>query len=173
MAAPIRRLVSRSDSLRQDQAADLRQMVLSLQPSAPAAVSTLLAVLDRHTAATKGWTFVMLSPSQNRAVVRWLRQNSRRPGVATELWAVLFEKMRMDTGEIVATRADLAAEVGCHPNHVSAVLAEMVECGAISRHQEGRTVQFFMNPMVGTCLTGKAREDAQAAAPRLRLVPHA
>lgn len=173
MAAPIRRLVTRSESLQQDQAAELRQMVLSLEPSAPAAVSTLLAVIDRHTAATKGWTFVMLSPSQNRAVVRWLRQNSRRSGVAIELWAVLFEKMRMDTGEIIASRADLAAEVGCHPNHISAVLSEMVECGAISRRQDGREVHWYMNPMVGTCLTGKAREDAQAAAPRLRLVPQA
>jgi hypothetical protein len=32
-------------------------------------------------------------------------------------------------------------------------------------------VRWFMNPNVGTCLTGKAREDAQGAAPKLSVVP--
>ena len=171
MAATIRRLVTRRESLRQDQATHLRQFVLSLEPEAPGAARQLLAVIDRHTAASQGWTFIMLSPAQNRAVVRWLRQNSARPGVASELWAVLFEKMQMDTGEIIATRQELAGEVGCHPNHVSAVLAEMVEAGALIRRQEGREVRWFINPTIGTCLTGKAREDAQRQAPPLRVVP--
>jgi hypothetical protein len=129
----------------------------------------MLAALDKGTAAEKGWTFVMLSPAQNLAVVRWLRENSERPGLAMTIWAELFVHMRMDTGEIVASRQQLADAVGCRPTHVSAVLNEMVKAGALIRHMDGKRAQFLMNPRVGTCLSGAAREKAQAEAPHLEL----
>ena len=61
------------------------------------------------------WTFVMLSPSQNSAVVRWLNENSKRPQAATLLWARLFEVIRNDTGEIMQTRDELAQWLGVLP----------------------------------------------------------
>ena len=36
---------------------------------------------------------------------------------------------------------------------------------------DGKRAQFFMNPNVGTCLTGPARDKAQGEAPQLDLAP--
>lgn len=109
----------------------------------------------------------MLSPSQNRLVVRWIVANSRRQSVAIALWAECFCYMRMDTGEVVMTRQQMMDATGATSSHISAVLAELVSMGALIRRQEGRTVQWFMNPTVGTQLTGVAREKAQRSAPPL------
>ena len=56
-------------------------------------------------------------------------------------------------------------------------MGELEACGAIIRRREkvagmrgpGRA-RYFMNPRVGTHLTGVARDTAQEAAPQLRLV---
>lgn len=54
--------------------------------------------------------------------------------------------------------------------HVSVALSELVGVGALIRHQDGRDVRWFMNPNIGTCLTGVARENAQRNAPKLTVV---
>jgi CRP-like cAMP-binding protein len=171
MKGHIARFRSRADMLRLDQAAELRQLVLKLEDQAPTAVRQLLSVVDRHTAASKGWTFVMMSPMQNRDVCRWIFQHAKRPHVSIRLWTEFFCHLRMDTGEIVMTRKEMAEAAGTTPDHVSSALSELVGVGALIRHREGREVRWFMNPNVGTCLTGKAREDAQGAAPKLSVVP--
>jgi DNA-binding IscR family transcriptional regulator len=79
--------------------------------------------------------------------------------------------MRHDTGEIVAGRSQLAEALGVHPNHVGNVLAELASIGAVLRDRGPRGSRWLMNPNVATCLAGKARDDAQSAAPELRLVP--
>lgn len=170
MAAGIVRLNTRPGRLRKERAAQLRLHLLEWEAEAPDVVSRMLTVLDRSTAADRGWTFVMISPAQNANVVRWLDANSSRPRVALRLWAQLFTHMRMDTGEITATRKDLAEAAGCSPNHLSNILSEMVRCGALIRHMDGREARFLMNPHVGTHLTHEARERAQAQAPALRVV---
>ena len=119
----------------------------------------------------------MLSPSQNRAVVKYLRSNSARPMVAVELWALCFEHLRNDTGEVLLSREQMAEEVGVAPKRVSEVMSELVKIGAISRVRErvpgmrgSGVVRYFMNPNVATQLGGKARDDAQRSAPMLALV---
>jgi DNA-binding transcriptional ArsR family regulator len=114
---------------------------------------------------------VFINPWLKRDIYRWIRQNAKRPNISAALWAELFCHLRMDTGEIVMTRKEMAEAAGTTPDHVSSALSELVEVGALIRHQEGREVRWFMNPNVGTCLTGKAREDAQKAAPKLSVVP--
>jgi hypothetical protein len=119
----------------------------------------------------------MLSPSQNRAVLSWLLEHSTRPRKAVELWALLFEHLRRDTGEIALTRDELAAEVGVAAEDVSRLMHELASIGAIIVHREkvagmqgrGRAV-YFMNPNVATNLAGAARDRAQAEAVPLRLV---
>jgi DNA-binding transcriptional ArsR family regulator len=148
-------------------AAEARQLVAQLEAQAPGLVGQLLAVIDRNTAAERGWSFVMLSPSQNRAVVRWLMANSRRESVALALWAEFFCHLRTDTGEIVMSRAEMMAASGGTSPHVSVVLSELLSIGAVIRRQEGREVRWFMNPNVATHLTGIAREKAQCTAPKL------
>lgn len=167
MAARVHQFASRAQMLRRSEAAELRQMVLALEGQAPRVVAQLVAVIDRNTAAERGWSFVMLSPMQNRAVVRWINEHAKRPRVSAALWAEFFCHMRTDTGEIVMDRSQMMEAAGASSAHVSAALSELVKIGAVIRHREGREVQWFMNPRVGTCLTGIAREAAQRAAPPL------
>jgi hypothetical protein len=170
MKGHIARFTSRAESLKLEQALELRQLVIPWEDQAPGAVRQLLSVVDRHTAAAKGWSFIMLGPDQNRLVVRWINQHAKRPRVSGELWAEFFCHMRMDTGEIVMTRKEMAAAASTTPQSVSSALSELVTIGALIRHQEGREVRWFMNPRVGTNLTQLAREKAQAAAPELHVV---
>src|SRR3954466_8043585 len=177
MAARIVRLRTKADRLRSDTAAQLRQLVLEFNGLPERARGEIVAAIDRQTTSEAGWTFVMLSPEQNAAVMRWLRSNSRFPTMALARWGELFTALRGDTGEIVLTRDELAERVGTHPSRVSTVMHELAGIGAIVSHREkvaglrgpGRAV-YLMNPNVGTHLAGAARDKAQADAPRLPLV---
>lgn len=167
MAARVHQFASRAQMLRREQAAELRQLVLGLEVEAPRLVAQLVAVIDRNTAADRGWSFVMLSPMQNRAVLRWINQHALRPRLSVALWAEFFCHMRTDTGEIVMDRKAMMEAAEASSSHVSHALAELVRIGALIRHREGRDVRWFMNPSIGTCLTGVAREKAQREAPTL------
>jgi hypothetical protein len=177
MAATLSRLRTKADRLLADQAHALRQLVLDYPALPERARGEIVAAIDRQAAAENGWTFVMLSPSQNKAVQRWVLENSKRPRKATALWVELFDHLRRDTGEILLSRDELANLIDEHPDHVSEIMRELASIGAIIIHREripgqrgpGRAV-YFMNPSVATNLTGAARDRAQAAAPRLQLV---
>src|SRR4051812_43403430 len=153
MAAQIARLRTKADRLRSDTAAQLRQLVLEFNGLPERARGEIVAAIDRQTTSEAGWTFVMLSPEQNAAVMRWLRQHSQRPVLALALWGELFTALRRDTGEIVLTRDELAERVGTRPDHVSRVMHELAGIGAIIVHREkvagmrgpGRAV-YLMNP---------------------------
>ncbi|MDE2988511.1 MAG: helix-turn-helix domain-containing protein [Chloroflexota bacterium] len=105
--------------------------------------------------------------------MEWLLDNSVRPQAATTLLAKLFTALHRDTGEIMLTRTEIAEGVGIAPRHVSTIMTELEGIGAISRRRAGRDVRYFLNPWIATYLTGKARDDAQAAAPQLKLEPAA
>jgi DNA-binding transcriptional ArsR family regulator len=97
----------------------------------------------------------------------WLKVNSRQPMNAAQVWAECFTALRIDTNEIVLSRDELAERVGVRPAEVSRIMTELETCGAVIRRREGRGVRFFMNPMVGTHMTGAARDKAQDAAPAM------
>jgi CRP-like cAMP-binding protein len=175
------RLQTKPDRLRRDQAEELRQALLPFEDQMPGAVRELIGHIDRQTASRERWTFVMLSPEQNAAVVRHLVHHSKRPLVAVQLWALCFEHLRHDTGEIMLTRQEIADKLGQKPPEVSAIMSELAEFGAIIR--AGNTVihvppgaggrklaRYFMNPRVATHLAGRERDDAQAEAPLLKLM---
>src|SRR4051794_10074927 len=177
MAATILRHRTRRDRLRAAEADELRRLV-GERPGLPERLrSGLIAAIDRETASESGWTFIMLSPSQNRAIVLWLLEHSSRPRKALELWTLLFEHLRRDTGEIALSRDEIADELGVAPADVSRLMGELEGIGAISRRLEkipglrgrGRVV-YFMNPNVATNLAGVARDKAQRQAGPLRLV---
>ena len=177
MPGTLHRLRSKPERLRQEQADKLRQMILDIPGLPEPAVGAIVATIDRETASRSGWTFVMLSPTQNRAVVAWLMKHSSRPQQAALLWSLLFEHLRHDTGEVMLTRDQMAEEVGESPANVSRIMTELESIGAISRRRERVAgmrgpglVRYVMNPNVGTHLAGAARDAAQAAAPALRLV---
>jgi hypothetical protein len=180
MAATLRRLRTKADRLLAEQADALRQLVIEYPGLPERPRGEIVAAIDRQAAAENGWTFVMLSPSQNKAVTRWLLEHSRRPQKATMLWVELFDHLRRDTGEIMLSRDQLAQLIEDHPNTVSEIMRELASIGAIITRRErvagmrgpGRAV-YFMNPNVATNLSGGARDRAQAEAPKLRLVANA
>lgn len=177
MPARLVRLRTKADKLRAEKAEELRQMILAFDGLPKRAAGELLAAIDRSTAADNGWTFVMMSPADNARVVSWLVANSGRPLVAVRLWALCFEHLRRDTGEIVMTREELAEAVGASADHVSAIMGELEGLGAISRQRVKVAgmrgpglVRYFMNPTIATHQTGVARVMAQAEAPKLRSI---
>src|SRR3954465_7423822 len=108
MAAKVIELRTKPDRLRADQADKLRQALIPFEPDCPDHVRELLGHIDRQTASRNRWTFVMLSPSQNAVVVNYLTDQRNRPLVPARLWALCFEHLRMDTGEILLTREEMA-----------------------------------------------------------------
>jgi CRP-like cAMP-binding protein len=177
MAATLHRLRTNRRRLRAEQAQALRGMVLDFEGLPDHAARAIVATIDRETVAENGWTFVMLSPAQNRAVVHWLLEHAERKREAVALWVLLFEHLDRGTGMIVLTRDEIATQVGTHPDHVSEIMAELESIGAISRRRERvgglrgpGMVRYFMNPNVATHLAGKDRDKAQAAARKLEVV---
>ncbi len=128
----------------------------------PAAAEDLAAAYLADT--RNAWTFVMISPAQNAAVVRWLSENSKRPQAATLLWAHLFEVMRNDTGEILRTREELAERVGVDRDNLSRIMTELASINAVRREKHGREVRYFMNSAIATHLPSpEARAKAREA----------
>ncbi|MDE2988510.1 MAG: helix-turn-helix domain-containing protein [Chloroflexota bacterium] len=172
MSASIHKFRSTRARLNAEQAEETRQFLLDFgeEHDLPDdALGRIIAAIDAETATERKWTFVMIGPRENRAVARWLRQNSRRPLAALGLWLELFPALRYDTGEIMLSRDELAERVGIAPDNVSRIMTELEGIGAVSRRRVGRGVRYYMNPTLGTHLTGKARDDAQAAAHQLEL----
>lgn len=116
--------------------------------------------------------FIMMTASQNAAVVRWLRQHSKRPQAALALWAELFTAVHPTTGEIMLSRAELAERVAIDAKNVSSIMTELVSINAITRQRAGRRMRYFMNPNVATHIASpearaKVREEA---GPLLRIM---
>jgi hypothetical protein len=178
MPATLHRLRTKRQRLRREQAAALRQMILEFEGLPDHAARAIIGAIDRETAAENGWTFVMLSPAQNRAVIDWLLEHAERRREAIALWALLFEHLDRHTGMILLTRDELAEQVGAHPDNVTRIMADLESIGAISRRRERVAgmrgpgmARYFMNPNVGTHLVGLVREKAQAQASPLKLDP--
>lgn len=176
MSAVIRRFRSRPDRLLADHVGRARGELVELleRPELSSRsrerVAKVLAALDGETASSGRWSFVMLSPSQNALVVNHLAAHSRRRVLAMRLWAMCFEHLRSDTGEVLLSRSEFAQALGVLPRHVSEVVSELIELGAISARREGRGVRYFMNPNVGTHLSGVARDEAQRAVGPLKVI---
>ena len=173
-SAKIVRLNDRRKPLHADQANQLRQLLLPFEEELGDTISELLYYIDRRTAVATKWTFVMLSPSQNAAVVNYLIAESKRPMQAVRLWALCFEHLNNDTGEIMLRREEFAERLDIPANSVSEIMSELRTRNAIiSRRTTVRgmrgagVTRYFMNPNIATHLAGRAREVAQQEAPRI------
>jgi hypothetical protein len=179
MAATIRALRSRKDRQRASAAARLvqiacefEQLCLELGHEVPGDVRRHRAELEQEAAAEAGETFVMISIKQFDAVNDRLADNSSTPVVAMRLWAKIIGLLDKETGEILASRAELAELVGTHPDEVSRIMGELVKMNAVIRERRPANgpVKYFLNPRVGTHLAKDARKLAQRDAPKLALV---
>lgn len=135
-------------------------------------LAKIAAAAKAHAKHSEKWIFVMLGPKENAAVVDWLFNHSKRPLKAVMLWARLLEKLDMHTGEIRATRQELAERVGETPQNLSSMMTELTTINAIRREKDGRTVRYFLNPAIATHIpTPATREAARTGAgPVLTLV---
>lgn len=168
MTATVRRL---RPGTRTASAVTQLRLALDELPDLPDDLATrFVTLLDRYARSESGWSFVMVEPSLFHAVIVELLDHSRRPRLAVKLWSLLFSKLPSDSNEVLATRTDLARELGCSPADVSEVMGELEELGAVYRRKEGRGVRYLVHPKFGTHLAGAARDRAQAEAPPLRLV---
>jgi DNA-binding transcriptional ArsR family regulator len=136
----------------------------------PEVLEPLVEAVERKLSARRGWRFIMVEPVLYADIVAWLARHSRRKLRAIELFTRLFSVLPPDSNEVTATREELAKIVGITPRAVSEIMGELEEIGAVYRRRHGREVRYFVNPSLGTHLTGAVRDKAQAEAPKLRLV---
>ena len=112
----------------------------------------------------------MINPDQFRYVTKAV-QGCRNVATTFAVWNSAITYVRQDTGEIMATRDQLADDAGTLPCHVSTAMSELTKIGAIVRHKRGRQVVYFVNPNVGWNGGEGTRQEAAKEAPPLRLVP--
>lgn len=170
---PVSRLRTRRDARQEDGIARLRDTLLDAADAVPADVlGRLVHTLDRELSSRRGWSFVMVEPDLFHDIIMQLtvRGASTQPSVAVRVLTALFRYLPPDGNEVQATRAEIAEACGCRPEEVSRVMGELEAVGAVYRRREGRSVRYFVNPVLGTHLGGTARDRAQAEAPALRLV---
>jgi len=122
----------------------------------------LVELVERHTASRERWRFVMIDPDRYDEVVDYLAAHSARPMVAVRLWTKMFRRMS-EPGEVLTSRAELAAELGVPAGEVSRIVSALVKVGAMRTERKGGGVRYFVSPLIGTHLSGKVRDEAQRA----------
>lgn len=171
MPATFRQLRTRADRIAAEKAATLRQLILEFDGLPDTARSSIIAAVDRATAAKGNWPFMLIHPERQAAVTRWLRQNSKRPLVAIAVWSEALAAMRGDTGEVMLSRDELAERVGVDVSHISRALNDLVKAEAIEKRREKvagmrgpGVTRCYVNPRIATSRTGAERDVVQAQA---------
>lgn len=172
MSAHIKRLQPKEQQKSQAKLEQL-QLILSQFPELnEQKVSSLLweAKRKNNLQEPNKWTFIMISPEQNLSVVQWLNRNSKRRVEAVELWALLFDYVHRETGQIMLTRLEIAQKLSIRHNNVTAIMTELESINAIVKKKDGRNVVYYMNPNVANHYPQEIREQKQKYAPKLMLL---
>lgn len=111
----------------------------------------------------------MLNPLQARYVIQ-ATQAAKRPDLTLRVWNLALTYIRQDTGEITATREQLASDARTSVSEVSRAMCELTRIGAIIRQKEGRHTVYFVNPFVGWNGGEGTRREAAQKAPKLQAV---
>lgn len=125
--------------------------------------------------------FTMLGRTQTKAIWDAIRAlpADERPNQVLHAFDLVVLNLHQDTGEVMLTRDQFAAEIGCDPDHVSHVMGTLVRMGVIRR--ERRRVEgmrgpgvavYFVNPQVAWngSLDARKAEAAEVKAPLLTLM---
>lgn len=158
MAAKIKRFQPKDKQAKQQDLFELQAM-LDRFPELEKDVPSLIWKIKRknNLQEPNTWTFIMISPEQNFSVVNWLEAKSKRPLKALKLWALLFDNVHRETGQIMLTRQEIASKITIHSNDVSSIMTELESIKAIIKKKEGRGVTYYMNPNVATHLNQEKR----------------
>jgi hypothetical protein len=141
------------------------QGVLDLHNLSDQTRDELASVLERYEPASP-WGFTMLSQQQLRAVLKLINATDK-PAVTLRVWTALTTYVRMDTGEIMAGRLQLAADAETTAQEVSRAFTRLADIGALIRIRPGR---YAINPHVGWAGSLDRREAAASKIAPLQLV---
>lgn len=145
-----------------------RQLVLAL-PFPDETKRDMMRLIARDTVqlapSKKGW-FIMMYPDQFAWVHDELKKLKRNRQLALDVWAHLPRFIRMDTGEVLRSRAQLAELHDCDVHDITKVMKALADLGAVRRVPDGRGVKYFLNPKVGTHVESDlGRAEAQRGWP--------
>lgn len=154
---------------KREQAERLRQFMhaLCLSPEARAELDNVLYKIAEVPG--RRWVFVMISPEQCRHVTEAILAGPDA-GRTLAVWITAITYIRMDTGEVLASREQLAKDAKTSAEHVSRAMSTLTRIGAIIKQRRGHRVAYFVNPNVGWAGGEGARLEAARTAPPLRLV---
>jgi len=172
MAAQIKRLQPKDKQIKQEQLKQLQAMLNLFPELNDKKASAVLWEIKRKNKLNdpNTWTFIMISPEQNRVVVNWLDEKSTQPRKALRLWALLFEYVHRETGQIMLSRQEIAEKIKMRSNDVSRIMSELESISAILKKKEGRGVIYYMNPNVANHYPQEIREHRQKENPKLKLL---
>lgn len=118
---------------------------------------------------SRRWCFVMISPEQFRMVTKAV-QRCRNVAITHMVWTTAITYIRMDTGEIMASREKIAEDVDTTVQEVSRAMSELTKIGAIIKQKRGRKTAYFVNPNIGWAGGEGSRLAAAQHVSKLRLV---
>jgi len=155
--------------LGEEQAATLRQLVFDfgLDETVRAKIDNAIYKITEEPG--ERWLFVRISPEQFRYVVKAIR-GCRNVATTLSIWNTALTYMRWDTGEILATREQLAEDTETACQNVSTAMSDLVRIGAILRQRHGRKVIYSVNPRIGWSGSEGTHQTAAKEAPLLCLV---
>src|SRR5512143_1512908 len=126
----------------QEQAERLRQLARDLDLSAEARGELDNALYRITETPGRRWVFVMISPEQFRFVSHAI-QDCRNVATTFAVSSAAITYIRMDTGEITASREQLAKDARTRVEHVSRAMGDLTKIGAIIRQRRGRRTIYF------------------------------
>lgn len=154
---------------RHDAIAEALQMALDLPLGLQqSSLNDIAEALGRYDPAPR-WSYVMLNPDQLRTVLK-LINGCPHPALTLRVWSALVIYVRMETGEIMASRTRLAEDAETTPQEVSRALVRLADMGVLIRTRPGR---YRINPHVGWAGSLAKRETTAQNVPQLSLVPSA
>jgi len=172
MAAYIKHLQSKDKQIKQQDLFELQEILERFPELKEKDISSLVWKIKRENKLNdpNTWTFIMISPEQNKLVVDWLDDNSTQPRKSVRLWALLFENIHRETGQIMLSRQELADKMTLRPNNISRIMSELESINAIIKKKDGRGVIYYMNPNVANHYPQEIREKSQKEAPKLKVI---
>lgn len=183
----VKRFVSKSQRMTLEQARQVEEQLKLLPddvlPEQPrqAAINALYRYTRNPDETIWPGGFSMLSRTQTAAVWNAIRKlpPEKRPNHVRHAFDLALLNLRQDTGEIMLTRDQLAAEIGCSPANVSRIMGTLEEMGVVIRKRRkvdglqgpGMAV-YFVNPHVAWNgdLEIRKREAIHHTPPLLKLM---
>jgi hypothetical protein len=151
---------------RHDTITEALQLALSLPLDLTATTRDEIAEALARYQPQGGWTYTMLNPTQLRTLLRLINA-CPKPATTLSVWTAAVSHVHRDTGEIMASRARLAADADTSTQEASRALSLLTDMGALVRLRPGR---YAINCNVAWNGSLAKRETAAREAPQLRLV---